>query len=117
MDSTTAAALMDEFHALIPGLPNAPRHEVFQKLRKELDLHDPKLSERPWIVVANKMDLPEAAEKLEHFRGRYPKLEIFPVSAESREGIEAFKLRLGVLVSELASPLRPAGEVESAEAP
>jgi GTP-binding protein len=91
--------------------------EDLQKLRKELDLHDPKLSERPWIVVANKMDLPEAAEKLEHFRGRYPKLEIFPVSAESREGIEAFKLRLGVLVSELASPLRPAGDVESAEAP
>lgn len=36
MDSTTAAALMDDFHALIPGLPNAPRHEVFSRLRKEM---------------------------------------------------------------------------------
>ena len=37
--------------------------EDLQKLRKELDLYDPKLSERPWIVVANKMDLPEARKK------------------------------------------------------
>ena len=36
MDSNTAAVLMDEFHALIPGLPNAPRQDVFQRLRKDL---------------------------------------------------------------------------------
>jgi hypothetical protein len=36
MDSNTAAAVMDEIHALIPGLPNAPRHEVFTRLRQEL---------------------------------------------------------------------------------
>ncbi len=36
MDSNTAAALMDDFHALIPGLPNAPRHEVFTRLRQEM---------------------------------------------------------------------------------
>ncbi len=36
MDNSTAAALIDDFHALIPGLPNAPRHEVFRRLRHEL---------------------------------------------------------------------------------
>jgi len=36
MDSHTATALMDDFHALIPGLPNAPRHEVFARLRREM---------------------------------------------------------------------------------
>ncbi len=65
--------------------------EDLQKLRKELDLYDPKLSERPWIVVANKMDLPEAAEKLDHFRARYKKLEIIPIAAERGEGIEEVK--------------------------
>lgn len=69
--------------------------EDLQKLRKELDLYDPKLSERPWIVVANKMDLPEAAEKLKHFKGRYRKLEVFPISAETGEGVEPLKKRIG----------------------
>ena len=69
-----------------------------QKLRKELDLYDPMLSERPWIVVANKMDLPEAAEKLEHFRGRYKKLEIFPIAAGSDEGIPVLIQRLAELI-------------------
>jgi GTPase len=69
-----------------------------QKLRKELDIYDPMLSERPWIVVANKMDLPEAAEKLEHFRGRYKKLEIFPITADSDEGLKPLIDRLGELI-------------------
>ena len=69
-----------------------------QKLRKELDLYDPKLSERPGVVVANKMDLEEAAERLEGFRQRYPKIEIIPISAQEGEGIEKLKERIGVLV-------------------
>ena len=71
--------------------------EDLQKLRKELDLYDPKLSERAWIVVANKMDLPGAKEKLKHFRTRYRKLEVFPISAEEGEGLDALKSRLGEL--------------------
>ena len=37
MDNSTAAALIDDFHALIPGLPNAPRHEVFRRLRQQFE--------------------------------------------------------------------------------
>ena len=72
--------------------------EDLQKLRKELDLYDPMLSERQWIVVANKMDLPEAEEKLAHFRGRYKKLEIFPISATTDDGIAELIKRLGELI-------------------
>jgi hypothetical protein len=36
VDNSTAAALIDDFHALIPGLPHAPRDEVFRRLRHEL---------------------------------------------------------------------------------
>lgn len=71
-----------------------------QTLRKELDLYDPLLSERPWVIVANKMDLPEAAEKLEQFRARYKKIEIFPISASESTGIEDLKRRLGEIVLE-----------------
>jgi GTPase len=71
-----------------------------QTLRKELDLYDPTLSERPWVVVANKMDIEGAKKKLRAFKTRYKKLEVFPVSANSGEGLEALKTRLGELVTE-----------------
>jgi GTPase len=69
-----------------------------QSLRKELDLHDPTLSERPWVIVANKMDLPGADEKLKAFKKRYRKIEIFPISAEQGDGIDYVKVRLGEIV-------------------
>ena len=72
--------------------------EDLQKLRKELDLYDPTLSERPWIVVANKMDLPGAKTKLKQFKARYKKLEVFPVCAEQSEGLDKLKTRLGELI-------------------
>jgi GTPase len=69
-----------------------------QNLRKELDLYDPTLSERPWLIVANKMDLPEAAAKLKQLKTRYKKVEIIPVSAEHRDGMDQLKTRLGEIV-------------------
>ena len=41
--------------------------EDLQHLRREIDLYDARLSLRPWWMVANKMDLPEAAENLAAF--------------------------------------------------
>src|SRR5207248_465373 len=75
--------------------------EDLQKLRKELDLYDPKLSERPWIVVANKMDLPEAAEKLKHFKTRYRKLTVLPVAAGEQKGVEKLKKTLAEIISDV----------------
>lgn len=72
--------------------------EDLQKLRKELDLYDPTLSERPWIVVANKMDLEGAKTKLKQFKTRYRKTEVFPVSADQNEGLDKLKQRLGELI-------------------
>jgi GTP-binding protein len=62
-----------------------------QNLRKEIDLYDPTLSSRPWLVVANKMDLPNAKENLEVLRERFPRISILPISAEKGEGIDALK--------------------------
>ena len=41
-------------------------------LREELKLYDPTLGEKPWVVVANKMDLPEAADHLKAFKTPLP---------------------------------------------
>jgi GTPase len=94
--------------------------EDLQSLRKELDLYDPTLSERPWIVVANKMDLPGAKTKLRHFKTRYKKLEVFPISAEKGEGLDALKERLAELIPEHETPqsagVEQAGAVPGREA-
>jgi Obg family GTPase CgtA len=71
-----------------------------QILRKELKLYDEELSERPWLIVANKMDLPESAAYLEALKDRFPKQEIFPLSADTGEGIESLKKRLCALAGE-----------------
>jgi len=71
------------------------------KLRKELDLYDPQLSERPWIVVANKMDLPGAEENLKHFRGRLRKVEVLSAAAERGEGVEEVKRVLAKRIAEI----------------
>jgi GTP-binding protein len=65
--------------------------EDLQNLRKEIDLYDSALSSRPWLVVANKMDLPNANENLEMLLERFPKISIFAISAAKGQGIEALK--------------------------
>jgi GTP-binding protein len=71
-------------------------------LREELKLHDPTLARRPWVVIANKMDLPEAEPNLKAFKRRFRKREVIPVSAAGNEGIEALKARLHELIGRRA---------------
>jgi GTP-binding protein len=59
-----------------------------QNLRREIDLYDPALSDRLWLVAANKMDLPNAKENLDMLRQRFPKISIVPISATKGEGID-----------------------------
>src|SRR5438270_6287600 len=68
--------------------------EDLQNLRQEIDLYDPTLSSRPWLVAANKMDLPNADENLEILRQRFPRISILPISAAKGEGIDELKKAL-----------------------
>jgi GTP-binding protein len=74
--------------------------EDLQQLRKELDLYDPLLSQRPWFIIANKMDLPGANENLNALRKKFPKIDIVPVSAAKGEGIEQLKEKLAGMLTE-----------------
>ncbi len=65
--------------------------EDLARLREELSLYDHTLSERPWLVIANKMDMPGAKENLEVFARRYTNVQIVPISAQERAGIEELK--------------------------
>src|SRR5437879_720893 len=50
--------------------------EDLKSLRREIDLYNPTLSSRPWIVVANKMDLPGAKQNLKAMQERLPRIKI-----------------------------------------
>ena len=64
-----------------------------------LDLYDPALSSRPWLVVANKMDLPYAKKNLEAVQERFPKTKIIPTSAAKGEGMDALKEALAARIT------------------
>ncbi len=69
------------------------RHPVddLATLRTEISLYDEQLAKRPWIVVANKMDLPEAEEYLAQCKQRFPKVKFIPISASESTGLDALK--------------------------
>jgi len=63
----------------------------YEQVGRELELHDKRLAEKPRIIVANKMDEPQAGKNLELFREKWPDLQILPISAAFDEGIGSFK--------------------------
>jgi GTP-binding protein len=82
--------------------------EDLQNLRKEIDLYDPMLSSRPWLIVANKMDLPNANENLETLREKFSKIRIVPISAANGEGIDTLKKALAEKMTgdqDISSPI------------
>src|SRR6266481_3585191 len=78
--------------------------EDLQNLRREIDLYDRTLSSRPWLVVANKMDLPGATENLKALQARFPKVQILPTAAATGKGIAALKHELATrMTNEIVS--------------
>src|SRR5881396_506834 len=73
--------------------------EDLQNLRREIGLHDPALSSRPWLVVANKMDLPDAETNLRALRERFSKIKVIPTSAAKGEGIAELKDTLAAIMT------------------
>lgn len=62
--------------------------EDYLTINKELEEYNLRLTERPQIIVANKMDMPEAEENLQKFKERLEEdFPIFPISALSRKGL------------------------------
>jgi GTP-binding protein len=69
-------------------------------LRRELELYNPELADRPWCIVANKMDMPEAEANLKLFKKKYKGVTILPICAELGEGIPELKSFLHEKVEE-----------------
>ena len=68
----------------------------YKAMNKELAAYSKKLAEKPQVIVANKMDLPEAQENLKIFRKKVRKKTI-PISAATGEGMKALLNQLRML--------------------
>jgi len=63
----------------------------YKQLLTELELYDPKLLEKPRLVVGNKIDEPAAEKNLKAFKRKIRKVSVLPISAAFDEGVEKFK--------------------------
>ncbi|MCS7254806.1 MAG: GTPase ObgE [Armatimonadota bacterium] len=75
----------------------------FKVVNEELRLFNPELAKRPQIVVANKLDLPGARERLEECKPLLEAMgyEVFPISALTGEGIHTLIMRVVELLKQL----------------
>ncbi|RNA68733.1 GTPase ObgE [Alteribacter keqinensis] len=70
------------------GLEGRDPYEDYLTINEELKQYKMRLTERPQIIVANKMDIPEAEEHLEAFREKVEEgVQIFPISAVTKKGL------------------------------
>jgi GTPase len=88
----------------------------FRIVREELGLHDPRLLEKPCIVVANKLDLPPAADRLAAFARDLARdgVRVIGVSARDGFGVDTLMRDLAGMLpgaDELGTPPEPAGVV------
>lgn len=81
------------------GMDGRRPWEDYAALRNELGLYRPDMLERSSLVVANKMDLPEASENIDRFRAETG-TEPIRISALEKRHIEDVKAALDALTGE-----------------
>ena len=63
-----------------------PVMDDYITLRNELEFYNPELLERPYLIVANKIDLPGAAENLHRLQEKYGD-RVYGISAVTGQGV------------------------------
>lgn len=80
------------------GMEGRDPYEDYLAINAELATHNLRLLERPQLIVANKMDMPDAEENLKLFKEKLAAeqddefadpIPVFPISGVTRQGIDA----------------------------
>jgi GTP-binding protein len=81
--------------------------EDWRAVNRELELFDPELTKKPQIVVANKIDIPEARAKAKRLASKLPRKfkPLYSISAVTGEGVKSLVQRIGALLDETAVSL------------
>ena len=83
------------------GTEGRDPYEDYLTINKELEQYNMRLTERPQIIVANKMDMPDAEENLKVFKDQLGEdARIFPISAISRQGLKEMLFAVADLLDE-----------------
>lgn len=70
------------------GLEGRDPYKDYLTINAELKEYNLRLTERPQIIVANKMDMPDSEENLTEFKKKLAEdVQIFPISAITRDGV------------------------------
>lgn len=70
------------------GFEGRDPYEDYLLINHELESFNPKLMEKPQVILANKMDLENAEDNLAKFKEKVKDVEIFPISAALNEGFD-----------------------------
>ncbi|OIJ16570.1 GTPase ObgE [Anaerobacillus alkalilacustris] len=78
------------------GIEGRDPYEDYVKINDELKEYNLRLTERPQIIVANKMDMPEAEDNLAAFKDNLndKDISIFPISAITKKGLRELLLAI-----------------------
>lgn len=86
-------------------------YEDFETINEELETYDQTLLDRPQIIMANKMDIPEAEENLKKFEaqinGRFP---IYPVSTVVKSGLRDLLFEIADQLEKIPKMAKPVEE-------
>lgn len=70
-------------------------YEDYMAINNELEQYNLRLMERPQIIVANKMDMPEGEENLKEFKTKIAEdIPVFPISAVTKTGLRELLLAI-----------------------
>ncbi|MCT1215426.1 GTPase ObgE [Latilactobacillus curvatus] len=91
--------------------------EDYQQINHELETYDPKILERPQVIVATKMDLPGSSELLAEFKQKLAAAgdthEIFEISSITHQGVQPLMNKTADLLTETTE--FPMGDVEEVQ--
>src|SRR5690625_344078 len=86
------------------GIEGRDPFEDYQTIQEELRNHDPNILTKPQLIIANKMDMPDAETHLELFKEQMAEAneeyELFEVSTIQNQGIEPVLYRTIELLEE-----------------
>ncbi|SFE26905.1 GTPase ObgE [Alteribacillus iranensis] len=96
------------------GLEGRDPWDDYVKINEELRQYNLRLLERPQVIVANKMDIPGAEERLQAFQEQLSEeVPVFPISAYTKKGLEPMLREVANLVE--TTPEFPLYEDEEEE--
>lgn len=89
-------------------------YEDYVTINKELENFNPKILNKPQIVIANKMDMPDSTQNLKKFKEQVKDVEVYPISALTSDGVDKVLMVLANMLDKIEKePLYEDEKIES----